>query len=326
MRNAMKVSIGALALLSAQWCCLGAQAQPFPSKPIRVLITVPPGGSPDVLARTVAQKVAENLGQQVIVDNRPGAGGIVAANAVINSAPDGYTLIMADSALYAVLPHMTSNISYDPLRDLAAVALVATSPIFLVVNPGLNVNSVKEFVALARTKPGMPYASGGNGTAHHLAMEMLKSLAGVQLAHVPYKGAAQAVPAVIAGDVTAAFAGLNLAQAQARAGKVRLLGIATATRSALAPEVPAIAEAGVPGFNMSISLGYLAAAKTPREVILKLNAELMKAVNAPDVQKRLFGMGVESSPISSPEHYAEVMRSENEQYGKLVKASGVRAD
>lgn len=326
MRNAMKVSIGALALLSAQWCCLGAQAQPFPSKPIRVLITIPPGGSPDVLARAVAQKVAENLGQQVIVDNRPGAGGIVAANAVINSAPDGYTLIMADSALYAVLPHMTSNTSYDPLRDLAAVALVATSPIFLVVNPGLNVNSVREFVALARSKPGMPYASGGNGTAHHLAMEMLKSLAGVQLAHVPYKGAAHAVPAVIAGDVTAAFAGLNLAQAQARAGKVRLLGIATATRSALAPEVPTIAEAGVPGFNMSISLGYLAAAKTPREVILKLNAELMKAVNAPDVQKRLFGMGVESSPPSSPEHYAEVMRSENEQYGKLVKASGVRVD
>jgi len=326
MRNAMKVSIGALALLSAQWCCVGAQAQPFPSKPIRVLITIPPGGSPDVLARAVAQKVAENLGQQVIVDNRPGAGGIVAANAVINSAPDGYTLIMADSALYAVLPHMTSNTSYDPLRDLAAVALVATSPIFLVVNPGLNVNSVREFVALARSKPGMPYASGGNGTAHHLAMEMLKSLAGVQLAHVPYKGAAHAVPAVIAGDVTAAFAGLNLAQAQARAGKVRLLGIATATRSALAPEVPTIAEAGVPGFNMSISLGYLAAAKTPREVILKLNAELMKAVNAPDVQKRLFGMGVESSPPSSPEHYAEVMRSENEQYGKLVKASGVRVD
>jgi len=322
MQHVMRFLFGVLALL----CCLGAQAQPFPSKPIRVLVTVPGGGSPDVLARTVAQKMAENLGQQVIVDNRPGAAGIVAATAVINAPPDGYTLMMADTALYAVLPHLSRNLSFDPLRDLAPVALVATSPIFLVVNPELNVNNVKEFVALAKAKPGLAYASGGNGSAHHLAMEMLKLLAGLQLTHVPYKGAAQAVPAVMAGDVAASFAGLNLAQAQARAGKVKMIGIATGSRSALAPEVPTIAEAGVPGFGMTISLGYLAPSKTPREVILKLNAELSKAANAPEVQQRLFTLGVEASPPTSPEHYAETMRSENQQYGKLVKASGARAD
>ena len=326
MRNTSTLLFGLLAALYAQLFCVEVRAQSFPNKPIRVLITIPPGGSPDVLARTVAQKLAENLGQQVVVDNRPGAGGMVAANAVINAVPDGYTLIMADTALYAVLPHMSSNSAFDPLRDLSAVALVATSPIFLVISPSLNVNNVKDFVALAKAKPGMPYASAGNGTAHHLAMELLKSLAGVELSHVPYKGAAQAVPAVIAGDVTAAFAGLNLAQAQAKAGKVKILGIATAQRSALAPDIPSIAEAGVPGFNMSISLGYLAPGKTPRAVVLKLNAELMKAVNAPDVQQRLFALGVEASAPSSPEHFAETMRTESQHYGKLVRASGVRAD
>ena len=303
-----------------------AKSQVFPNKPIRVLVTVPGGGSPDVLARTVAQKMSENLGQQVIVDNRPGGSGIVAANAVINSPPDGYTLIMVDTALYSILPFLSHGVSFDPIRDMAPVALVATSPIFLLVNPALNVNNVKEFVALAKGKPGLAYASSGNGTAHHLAMELLKSLAGVDLTHVPYKGAAQAVPAVMAGDVVAAFAGLNLAQSQARAGKVKMIGIATATRSALAPEIPTIAEAGVPGFNMSISLGYLTTAKTPRDLVARLNAELMKAVNAPEVQQRLFAMGVEASAPSSPEHFAEVMRGENLQYGKLVKASGARAD
>jgi tripartite-type tricarboxylate transporter receptor subunit TctC len=322
MRQIVKLLAGAAAL----FCCLAAQAQPFPSKPIRLLVPVPPGGSPDVLARTVAQKMSESLGQQVIVDNRTGAGGIVAATAVINSAPDGYTLIMVDSALYAVLPHMSQNVSFDPLKDLAPVALVATSPLFLVVNPGLNVNTVKEFVAFAKARQGLAYASGGNGSIQHLAMEMLKSLAGLELTHVPFKGAAQALPAVMSGDVVAAFAGLNLAQAQARAGKVRMLGIATERRSALAPEVPTIAEAGVPGFGMSISLGFLAPSKTPREVILRLNDELMKAVNAPEVKQRLFAMGVEASPPTSPEYYAEAMLSENQQYGKLVRASSARVD
>jgi tripartite-type tricarboxylate transporter receptor subunit TctC len=244
----------------------------------------------------------------------------------MNSPPDGYTLMMVDTAIYAVLPHLNRNLPFDPLKDMVPVALAATSPIFLTVSPSLNVNSVQEFIALAKSKPGMAYASSGNGTAHHLAMEMLKSLAGLELTHVPFKGAAQALPAVITGDAAAMFAGLNLALPQHKAGKVRMLAVATPKRSALFPEMPSIAEAGVPGFAMTISLGFLAPLKTPRDVVDKLNGEIMKAVNTPDVQQRLFSLGVEASPPSSPEHFAETMRSENQQFGKLVKASGVRAD
>jgi tripartite-type tricarboxylate transporter receptor subunit TctC len=316
-----------LLVIAALACTpLCAHAQGFPTKPIRVFVTIPPGGSPDVLARAVGLKMSESIGQQVVVESRTGAGGIVAVGALIAAPPDGYTLLMADSAVYAVLPYISRSIPYDMLKDMTPVALAATSPIFLTVSPSLGVNSVQEFIALARAKPGQLYASAGEGTAHHLAMEMLKSLTGLQLNHVPYKGAAQALPAVISGDVAAAFAGMNLALPQHKAGKVKMLAVATPKRSALVPELPSIAEAGVPGFAMTISLGFLAPLKTPRDVVERLNGEITKAANAQDVQQRLFSLGVEASPPSSPEHFAEIMRSENQAYGKLVKAAGIRTD
>ena len=323
MGKSIIVTLGAAALLFGQ--AAWGQGPQFPAKPIRVVVPYPPGGSPDVLARTVAQKLAENIGQQVIVDNRPGAGGIVAADAVINAPPDGYTLLIADSSVTSIAPNLKRDSSFQPLKNLMPVTLAATSPIYLIVNSALNVSSVKDLIALAKAKPGLPYGSSGNGTGHHLAMELLKSLAGIEMTHVPYKGAAQTVPAVVSGDVAAAFAGLNLAAPQAKAGRVKILAVATGRRSALTPDLPTIAEAGVPGFDISITLGFFAPLNTPRDIIEKLNAELVKAVKSPDVQQRLVGLGVEGVG-AGPEQYAEVLRQETQQYEKLVKATGARVD
>lgn len=303
----------------------GAVGQPYPSRPVRIVVPYPPGGSPDVLARTLAQRVSESVGQQIITDNRPGAGGSVAAEAVMRASPDGYTLLIADSSVYSISPNLNPKLPYDTLRDFAPVSLAATSPIFLVANNALPVQNVKDLIALAKAKPGMPYGSSGNGTAHHLAMELIKSLSGIDLTHVPYKGAGQVVPAVLAGDVVVAFAGLNLVLPQAKAGKLKLLAVATGQRTPLLPDLPTVAEAGVPGFEITITLGLFAPAGTPREVIGKLSAEFVKALNTPDVRQRLTAMGVEPAG-STPEQFAEAIRTEIEQFGKLVRTSAARVE
>jgi tripartite-type tricarboxylate transporter receptor subunit TctC len=320
MRRGLSFVLG----MGAALFCGALQAQAFPSKPIRVVVPYPPGGSPDVLARTVGQKTGEGLGQPMVIDNRPGAGGIIAAEALTNAPHDGHTLMLADSSVYSINPHVRRNVPYDALRDFTPIILAATSPIVLVTHGPLNLKSVNEFIAFARAKPGSPYGSSGNGTAHHLAMELLKSLASVELSHVPYKGAAQTVPAVIAGDVVATFAGLNTALPQVKAGKINMIAIATGKRSALVPDLPSIAES-VPGYDISISLGYFAPARTSREVVGRLNGEIMKALAMPDVQQRLFTLGVEGAG-SSPEQYAESIRAELQQYGRLVQSTGARAD
>ncbi len=291
---------------------------------LRIVVTAPPGGSPDVLARVLAQRMSESLGHQVIVDNRTGAGGAVAAAYMKNAVPDGYTLLMADSGVYAIAPNVQKNLPFDPLKDFAPVALVASSPIFLITSHP-QVQTLKDFIALAKAKPGLPYGSGGAGTAHHLAMELLKATAGLDLLHIPYKGAAQLVPAVIAGDIVAGFGGMALTFPLAKAGRVKILGIATGQRSALAPEIPTIAELGVPGYDISINLGLLAPAKTPPEIIRKMNAEIVKAVNAPGTREKLFALGVEPA-TSSPEQFGELIAREIREYGKLVKLTGAKVD
>lgn len=306
--------------------CAGlVQAQGFPGKPIRLVVPYPPGGSPDVLARILAQKAAEGLGQSIFADNRPGAGGMVAVNAVTQSPADGYTLLMADSSVYSIGPNLSRAAAFDPLGTLVPVTLAATSPIYLIANPALNVNNVTELLAVARARPGLPYGSSGNGTAHHLAMELLKSLAKVDLTHVPYKGAAQTVPAVVSGDVAVAFAGLNLALPQVKAGKVNLLGIATGKRSSLTPELPTLAESGVPGFDVTITLGLFAPLKTPKEIVEKLNAEFVKALSDAEVRQRLVVLGVEAVG-AGPEAFRLAIRKELQDYGTLVKATGARVD
>ncbi|MBA2689182.1 MAG: tripartite tricarboxylate transporter substrate binding protein [Burkholderiales bacterium] len=321
MRQTIVFIFSVIALLWQQ----AVQAETYPSKPIRIVVPYLPGGSPDVLARVVAHKISESTGWQIVVENRPGAGGVVAANVVMNSAPDGYTLLIADSSVYSIAPSLNPNASVDALKSLMPVTLAATSPIFLVVNPGLNVSNVKELIALAKSKPGLPYGSSGIGTAHHLAMELLKSLAGIDMNHIPYKGASQTVPAVIAGEVGVAFAGLNQASPQAKAGKLTILAVATGRRTPLMPELATVAESGVPGFDISITLGFFAPLKTPPDIVAKLNAELVKAVKSADVQQRLVALGVESVG-ASPEQFTEVIRNEIQQYGKLVKTTGARVD
>ena len=317
----LKVILGVLAALSL---CIGVPVQAQPSgKILRLVVSFPAGGQPDSLARVLAQKMSENLGHQVIVENRPGASGAVAAAYVSNSEPDGYTLIMLSSAAYSISPNVQQALP-NPFKEFIPVALAATAPLVLVTTPA-HAQTLKDFIALAKAKPGLPYGSSGIGTGHHLAMELLKSRAGIELQHIPYKGGVQTVPAVIAGDVVATFTGLNVALPYAKAGRVKILAVATGRRSAMAPEIPTIAELGVPGYDISISLGLLAPAKTPPEIIRKMNAEIVKAVNAPGTREKLFALGNEPAS-SSPEQFGELIAREFQEYGKLVKLTGAKVD
>jgi tripartite-type tricarboxylate transporter receptor subunit TctC len=316
-----KFILGLMAALSLS-AAIPAQAQSG-GKTLRLVVSFPPGGSPDSLARVLAQKMQENLGHPVVVENRPGAGGAV-ANAYVRSAePDGYTLIMMSSAAYSIGPHLQKNMQ-NAMKDFTPVALAATSPVFLVTNPA-QAQTFNDFIALAKAKPGLAYGSSGIGTGHHLAMELLKAKAGLDLMHVPYKGVAQTVPAVISGDLAATFAGLNVALPFAKNGRIRILAVATGKRSAMAPEVPTLAELGVPGYDVSISLGLLAPLKTPPEVVQKMNAEIVKAVHAPGVREKLFALGVEPAS-STPEQFGELIAKEFQDYGKLIALTGTKPE
>ncbi len=317
----LRAVLGVLVIL---YLCAGTPVQAQPSaKILRLVVSFPAGGSPDSLARVLAQKMAENLGHNVIVENRPGAGGASAAAYVKNSEPDGTTLIMMSSAAYSITPHIQQNLP-DPLKDFTPVALAATSPLFLVATPA-HAQTLEDFIARAKSKSGLPYGSSGIGTGHHLAMELLKSKAGIDLQHIPYKGVAQTVPAVVAGDIVATFAGLNVALPFDKAGRVKILAVASGRRSAMMPEIPTIAELGVPGYDISISLGFLAPAKTPPEIVRKMNAEIVKAVNAAGTREKLFALGVEPAS-SSPEQFGELIARELQEYGKLVKLTGIKVN
>lgn len=321
MRQSIILALGVIAVLFGP----AAQGQAYPNKSIHFVVTTVPGGAPDVLARVLGQKVSESLGQQIVVDNRMGAGGIVAAESVINSAPDGYTLLVADVGVYAIAPHLSRDTSFEPLKNLIPVTLTAIAPIYLSVNTRLNVSSLKEFIALAKARPGLSYGSSGIGTAHHLAMELLKSLAGINLIHVPYKGAAQTTLAMVGGEVDAGFLGMSSALPQAKAGKLKILAVSTANRTALMPDIPTLTEAGIPGIDIGISIGFFAPLKTPREIVDKLSAELVKAVKSADVRQRLSALGME--PVgTTAEQFADAVRNEYQAFGKLVKTTGVRAD
>lgn len=319
---------GAIAALVAFSAGVGAQtgAAAYPSKPIRVIVPYAPGGSPDSVARVIGQAVGESIGQQVIAENRPGGAGVPAAEAVIRAAPDGYTLLIADSSVYAITPSLSAKPPFEPLRDLAPVSLAVNSPLLLVVNASVPAHNVREFVALAKAKPGMAFGSSGNATVHHLAMEMLRSLAGVEFTHVPYKGAGQSVPAVVAGDVAAIFAAIPAVSAHAKAGKVRILGIAAPQRTSIMPELPTISEAGVPGCELTISIGFLAPAKTPPEIVRRLSDEIVKALKQPEVRQRLSGAFGFDLIGTTPEQYSEAIRVELQTYGKLARTAGVQVN
>src|SRR6059058_1306367 len=269
-----------------------AIAQVYPSKPIRLVVPFPPGGSLDVVARAIGQKLTEAWGQPVVIDNRPGAGGNIGADLVAKSAPDGYTILEGALSTHAVNVSLYSKMPYDPIKDFVPITLVAITPNVLVLNASFPVNSVPELLAYARANPGkLSFGSGSNGSAGHLAGELFKADAGVDMVHVPFKGGAPATQALLAGDTQLMFDNLANATPQVKAGKLKALAVTTAQRSRLAPELPTMAEAGLAGFDISTWYGLLAPAGTPRDIIAKWNAEVTRILNAPDVREKLMAQG-----------------------------------
>jgi tripartite-type tricarboxylate transporter receptor subunit TctC len=303
-----------------------AQAPAWPQKPVRVLVGLAPGGNPDTLARMLASKWGEAFGQQFVVENRPGAGSTIAADLTAKSAPDGYTVLISDSSAVTTAPHLFQSLPYDPFRDLQAVSLAVVVPMWLVVHPSVPANSIQELVALAKSgKEPMPYASSGNGSIHHITMELFKADTGVSFTHVPFKGAGQSVPAMIAGDVKLGFIGYPAAAGAIKTGRLRVLAFSMARRSALTPEVPTVAETVDPGFDMAAPLGVFVAARTPPEIVTRLNRAVNNAVKASDITERMAAIGMEPAG-TTPEQYEKLLRTEYERFGGLISQIGVRLD
>jgi tripartite-type tricarboxylate transporter receptor subunit TctC len=318
----------ARALLLAALCLFGiALAQtPFPSKPVKLIVTSPPGGSNDILNRIVGAKLAELLAQPVLIDNRPGASGFVAAEMVAKSAPDGYTLLAATEATLVSNPLFFRKVPYDPQRDFVPVTIAVEIGYVLLVHPSVPAKSVEELIALARTAPGrLNYASSGNGSAFHLGMELFKRMAGVDIVHVPFKGSALSVNAMLAGEVQIMLNGTPNGVPLARSGKLRALAVAGARRSPLAPELPTIAESGLPGYEMSGWFGTVAPAGTPPAVVAVLNREYVRALHLPEVRGRLEGYGFEVVG-NTPEEFASRMRSDSQRLARVIRDSGAKPE
>ena len=310
-----------LAALAASAFALAAHAQPFPNKPIRIIVPFGPGGFTDVAARILQKELAPAIGQPVIIENRPGAGSTIGTDAVAKAAPDGYTLVMISTA-HVISPHLYKQMPYDPIKDFAPVMRLAEGPYVLVVHPSLPVRDVKEFIALAKSKPGeIDYASSGNGSAQHLVGALFTNMADVKLNHVPYKGSNQAMQDVLGGQVKVSFVGVPNALPNLVNGKLKALGVSTAKRYAELPDVPTIAEAGVPGYDATIWLGLLAPKDTPREVVNKLNGDIRRILSSPEAKKLMASAGVDVA-TSSPEEFGRLMQSELERWGKVVKETG----
>ena len=324
MPRTSMAGIACVAMAAFAFAAGTVYGQSFPSRPVRIIVPYAPGGAPDIAARLLNGPFQESTGQQLIVDNRPGAGALIGAEAVARAAPDGYTLLIVDSTLYSVNPNLAEKFPFEILRDFTPITLAAVTPIVLAANTQIGVDNLRGYLALARAKPGLPYASSGQGTGHHLAMALLTQLADIQLTHVPYKGAGLSVPATVAGDVTAVFAGPTAIFPQVRAGKLKLLGMTAAKRSPLMPDIPTIAEAGVPGYEMRLNMGFLGPAKLPADVLAKLNVELARAMNHPEVKQKLGQVGQEVQ-TSTPQEFAELIRADSEFYAKLIKSAGIKA-
>ena len=320
-RHILSISLG---------CCLAAlataaQSQGYPFKPVRVIVPAAAGGTTDLTARLVGQKMAERLGQPVIIENRPGGNETIGADAVAKSPPDGYTVLIAAPAAIVILPHL-QKLPYSPERDLAPVSLAAATPLILVVYPGIAAQTVQELVALAKARPGyLSYASAGSGGVQHLAAELLKATTKIDIVHVPYKGAGPVMQDLIGGQVQMFFAGMPPAMPHVRSGKLRALAVTTTRRSAAAPDVPTMEQAGVARFDISNWFAYFVPAATPPDVIGKLNAEINRALKEPDVKEKLAGAGAEAMG-TSPTELAAYMRAESAKFAELIKLSGAKLD
>jgi len=303
-----------------------ASAQAYPTKPVRMVVPFPPGGSLDIAGRLIAQKLSEAWGQSVVVENKPGAGGNIGADLVAKSPADGYTILLGALSTHAVNPSLYKTMPYDAAKDFAPITLIAVTPNVLVVNASSPVNNVKEFIAYAKANPGkLAFGSGSSGSAGHLAGELFKVETGTDAVHVPFKGGAPATQALLAGDTQFMFDNLANAMAQVKAGKLKALAVTTAKRSPLVPDLPTMAEAGLPGFDISTWYGFFAPAGTPPAIVAKWNADVTKILNSPDVRAKFVADGAEPSP-NTPEQFAQMIAAELAKYAKLVKASGAKVD
>ncbi len=313
-------------LIAALAACSGVHAQSFPVKPLRLIVPFPAGGSTDVLARLVAEKLGEALGQQVIVDNRPGANGTIGTEMVAKAPADGYTLLMAGIGTLAINAALYSRINYDPVRDFAPVTQVAAVPNILVVHPSLPVKTVKDLIALAQANPGkLTFSSSGSGSSDHMSGELFKTMGRVDLVHVPYKGGAPAIVDVIGGQVSLTFSNQPTALPHVKTGKLRGVAVTSSKRSAAAPELPTISESGLPGYDVSSWHGVAAPANTPREIVLRLSHEIVKGMNQPAARERLNALAFD--PVgSTPDQFAAHVKSEVAKWAQVAKAAGAKVD
>jgi len=316
----------AVAALMALPVSAQTQMQPFPNRAIRLVVPYPPGGGTDFFARAVSAKMAEDLGQQVVVENRPGASTIIGAEAVAKSAPDGYTVLLGDTATYAANPSLFKSLPYDPVRDLAPVTLTARFALILVAHAGVPYSTVREFIAAAKAAPGtIDYASPGPGSPHHLAMELFRQAAGVTLTHVPYKGGGPAAQDLIAGRIPVMFLDLTTMAPQLKAGKIKALAVSTEQRIAALPEIPAVAESGVPGYDASAWQGLSVAAGTPPAIIGRLNTAFARAAADGPTRQRLADLGTEFI-AGTPEQMAAYIRSETAKWSKTIRTANITLD
>ncbi len=318
--------LGCMIAMLLAGAALGAQAENYPSKPIRMIVPFSVGGTTDILARIIGQELTKAWGQQVIIDNRPGAGGNIGADLVAKSAPDGYTLVMGTVGTHAINASLYKKMPYDTVKDFAPITLVAAVPNVLVVHPAVPAKSVKELIEYAKANPGkLSFASSGNGTSVHLSGELFKAMAGVSMTHIPYKGSAPAIIDLMGGQVQLMFDNMPTALPHVKAGRLRALAVTSAKRSPAMPDLPTIAEAGVAGYEASSWFGVLAPAGTPSAIVTKLNGEIVRILGLPEIKERLLSQGAE--PVgNSPEQFAAHITAEMAKWGNVVKASGAQVD
>ncbi len=314
-----------LLCVAAVLCAVPAHAQPYPSKPIRIIVPFAAGGPSDLFARAVSQLLTEAWGQPAVIDNRPGNSGNVGVAAAAHSAADGYTLTTVSLA-FAVAPALDNKLGYDPVKDLAPISLLASINNILVVHPGLPVKSVKELIAFAAARPGqVTFASGGAGGAQHLSGELFASMANVKMTHIPYKGSAPGLTALIGGETMIGFTDMVITLPHVKSNRLRALAVTGAQHSRLMPELPTIAESGLPGYSVTAWFGLLAPAATPREIITRISAEVQKGFRTPQMQERFSAMGADAVG-NSPEQFAAFLKTEMAKWARVVKAAGIRSE
>ena len=315
----------ALFLLLAIFCG-SAQAQSYPSRPVRIIVGFAAGGPSDIVARIVAQQLTDRLGRSVVVENRPGATGMIGAEVVAKAPPDGHALYLASQTTHAVAPYMYAKAPYDPIRDFTTVSLVAHNPLLCTTHPSLNVKSIKELIALAKARPGdLNFATGGQGSSPHMSVELLKSMTGIKMVAIHYKGDGAAISDLLGGQVPIMFASIAGLLPHTKTGKLRGIAVTGAKRSTIAPEFPTVAESGLKGYEVVTWFGILATAGTPSEIVARLNTELVQMVTVPAVKEKITGLGLEIVGNSSAE-YAAFLKEENVKWGNMVKALGLRAE